>query len=79
MTPAPGEPRPRTPEELSAQVGVSVETLRAALKGKPVSERDRLRIERWLYPSPPDDQDDHVVIEPDIGPAPPPPRWGRGR
>jgi hypothetical protein len=80
MTQAPGgpEPRPRTPDELAAQVGVSVETLRAALKGEPIRERDRQRIERWLYPPPPDDQDDHIVIEPDIGPAPPPPRWGRG-
>ncbi len=80
MTQAPGdEPRPRTPQELSAQVGVSVDVLRAALRGEPIRERDRQRIERWLSPPPPpDDQDDHIVIEPDIGPAPPPPRWGRG-
>jgi hypothetical protein len=61
-------------------VGVSVETLRAALRGKPVSERDRLRIERWLYspPPPPDEGEDHIDIREDRE-HPPEPRRGRAR
>jgi hypothetical protein len=80
MTQSPGgEPRPRTPDELAAQVGVSVDVLRAALRGEPIRERDRQRIERWLSPPPPpDDQDDHIDIREDRE-HPPEPRRGRTR
>ncbi len=69
-----------TAAQLAAQIGVRVDTLQAALKGEPIRQRDMERIERWLSPpieppaQQPDEDEDRIVIEPDIGP---PPRFRR--